>query len=217
MSASDSNIDFGANDWLVEEMQERYLADPTSVDQAWIEYFTKNGVTGQSAAATPKAGVPPIPKAKQTQVAAPVAAPDATPAQVAAPVPAAPIQTQQAVVTAPVVTTAPTPADPVTKPVPVLVTPAASSLTPIRGVSARVVQSMEASLSVPTATSVRAIPAKLMIDNRIVINNHLKRTRGGKVSFTHLIGYAMIKAMRAMPEMNVFYGEIVGKTVNGSP
>ena len=117
MSASDSNIDFGANDWLVEEMQERYLADPTSVDQAWIEYFTKNGVAGQSAA--PKAGVPPIPKAMQTPVAAPVA----TPAPVVTPAPVAPVQVQQPVVTAPVVTTAPTPADPVAKPVPVLVTP----------------------------------------------------------------------------------------------
>ena len=45
---------------------------------------------------------------------------------------------------------------------------------------------MEASLEVPTATSVRGVPAKLLIDNRIVINNHLKRARGGKVSFTHL-------------------------------
>ena len=79
MSASDSNIDFGANDWLVEEMQERYLADPTSVDQAWIEYFTKNGVAGTSDAAAPKAGVPPIPKAMQAQAAAPVAAPVAAP------------------------------------------------------------------------------------------------------------------------------------------
>jgi len=211
VSASDSNIDFGANDWLVEEMQERYLADPTSVDQAWIEYFTKNGVAAQNNAVAPTAGVPPIPKAMQAQAPAPVATPVATPA------PVAPVQTQQALVTAPVVTTAPTPADPIAKPVPVLVTPAAASLTPIRGVSARVVQSMEASLSVPTATSVRAIPAKLMIDNRIVINNHLKRTRGGKVSFTHLIGYAMIKAMRAMPEMNVFYGEIDGKPAIGQP
>ena len=49
---------------------------------------------------------------------------------------------------------------------------------------------MAASLVVPTATSVRAVPAKLLIDNRIVINNHLARGRGGKVSFTHLIGYA---------------------------
>ena len=48
----------------------------------------------------------------------------------------------------------------------------------------------------PTATSVRAVPAKLLIDNRVVINNHLARSRGGKVSFTHLIGYAMVKAPR---------------------
>ena len=47
---------------------------------------------------------------------------------------------------------------------------------------------METSLTVPTATSVRQVPVKLLIDNRIVINNHLKRARGGKVSFTHLIG-----------------------------
>ena len=76
---------------------------------------------------------------------------------------------------------------------------------------------MEASLTVPTATSVRAIPAKLMIDNRTVITNHLKRTRGGKVSFTHIIAYAMIKALRAMPEMNAFYGEVDGKPALGKP
>jgi 2-oxoglutarate dehydrogenase E1 component len=76
---------------------------------------------------------------------------------------------------------------------------------------------MEASLSVPTATSVRAIPAKLMIDNRIVINNHLARGRGGKVSFTHIIAYAMIKAVRAMPEMNAFFGELDGKPAIGKP
>ncbi len=52
----------------------------------------------------------------------------------------------------------------------------------LRGAAAAVVKNMSASLDVPTATSVRAIPAKLMIDNRIVINNHLKRTRGGKIS-----------------------------------
>ena len=61
---------------------------------------------------------------------------------------------------------------------------------------------MESSLTVPTATSVRAVPAKLLIDNRVVINNHLQRSRGGKVSFTHLIGYALVKALGHMPEMN---------------
>jgi 2-oxoglutarate dehydrogenase E1 component len=76
---------------------------------------------------------------------------------------------------------------------------------------------MEGSLTVPTATSVRAVPAKLMIDNRIVINNHMKRARGGKVSFTHLIAFAMIKALRQMPEMNAFFGEIEGKPAIGHP
>ena len=227
--------DFGANDWLVDEMYEQYLQDPSSVDPAWVEYFKTNkpGTPATSSAASTSSaskGVPPIPKAQQ-KAAAPVAqataqpvapAPVAAPVQpVAAPAPVAPAPVAAAPVSQPIVretaTAQPTPADPVVKPAPVLITPGASSLEPIRGVSARVVQSMEASLSVPTATSVRAIPAKLMIDNRIVINNHLARGRGGKVSFTHIIAYAMIKAVRAMPEMNAFFGEIDGKPAIGKP
>jgi 2-oxoglutarate dehydrogenase E1 component len=216
--------DFGANDWLVDEMYEQYLQDPSSVDPAWVEYF-KTNKPGSPAASTSSApqtssaskGVPPIPKAQQQAAApAPVA-----PAPVAQPAPAAPAPVAAAQVSQPIVretaTAQPTPADPIVKPAPVLITPGASSLEPIRGVSARVVQAMEASLSVPTATSVRAIPAKLMIDNRIVINNHLTRGRGGKVSFTHIIAYAMIKAVRAMPEMNAFFGEIDGKPAIGKP
>ena len=83
----------------------------------------------------------------------------------------------------------------------------------MRGAAARTATNMEASLAVPTATSVRAIPAKLLIDNRIVINNHLKRGRGGKVSFTHLIGYAIVRALAAMPEMNTAFAEVDGKPV----
>ena len=55
---------------------------------------------------------------------------------------------------------------------------------------------MDISLTVPTATSVRTIPAKLMIDNRIVINNHLKRARGGKVSFTHILAWAIVQTLK---------------------
>ena len=188
---------FGPNEWLVDEMYERYLQDPTSVDKAWWDFFAD--YTPGSAT-----GVPPVPESVQpTQVEPPAAA-------AAAPVaPKAPASTKAAKL--------PTPADPIVQPIPTLITPGASSLEPIRGVAVRVVQSMEASLTVPTATSVRAIPAKLMIDNRTVINNHLARGRGGKVSFTHLIGYAMIKALRAMPEMNVFFGDIDGKPALGRP
>nr|WP_210737425.1 multifunctional oxoglutarate decarboxylase/oxoglutarate dehydrogenase thiamine pyrophosphate-binding subunit/dihydrolipoyllysine-residue succinyltransferase subunit [Cellulomonas hominis] len=81
----------------------------------------------------------------------------------------------------------------------------------LRGPAARVVTNMEASLEVPTATSVRAIPAKLLVDNRIVINNHLARGRGGKVSFTHLIGFALVEALGEMPAMNSAYTLVDGK------
>ncbi len=87
----------------------------------------------------------------------------------------------------------------------------------LRGAAAAVVKNMSASLDVPTATSVRAIPAKLMIDNRIVINNQLKRTRGGKISFTHLLGYAMVQAVKKFPNMNRHYAEVDGKPNCGHP
>ncbi len=206
-----SEQDFGANDWLVDEMYEHYLEDPTSVDPAWLEYFKNNKpetLAANSAAPVSK-GVPPIPKAVEKAAAA-AQQPVVQPAQ------PAPVQHVQPIVRE-TSTSQPMPADPVVKPVPVLITPSASTLEILRGVPARVVQSMEASLSVPTATSVRAVPAKLMIDNRIVINNHLKRARGGKVSFTHIIAYAMIKAVRAMPEMNAFFGELDGKPAIGKP
>jgi 2-oxoglutarate decarboxylase len=104
---------------------------------------------------------------------------------------------------------APTPAaaassDPAPKPA----TPTGRTL---KGAAARTVLNMEASLGVPTATSVRAVPAKLLIDNRVVINNHLRRGRGGKVSFTHLIGYALVKAVAKFPAMNRSFAEVDGK------
>jgi multifunctional 2-oxoglutarate metabolism enzyme len=75
--------------------------------------------------------------------------------------------------------------------------------SPLRGAAARIVANMEASLTVPTATSFREVPAKLLEVNRKVINGYLGRTRGGKVSFTHLIGYAVVRAIaETMPVMN---------------
>ena len=67
---------------------------------------------------------------------------------------------------------------------------------------------MEASLGVPTATSFRDVPAKLLEVNRRVINGYLGRTRGGKVSFTHIIGYAIVRAIHeTMPRMNSTFVE----------
>jgi multifunctional 2-oxoglutarate metabolism enzyme len=213
------SADFGANDWLVEEMYERYQADPTSVEPSWIEFFKTYNPGNAATTSAPKAGTPPIPKATQqvlTPAPSTLAAPVTSTPVAAAPVAAPVVSTPAPVAAAPVLST-PAPAQAPVKPAPVLATPSAATMEPLRGVAGRVVASMEASLTVPTATSVRAIPAKLMIDNRTVITNHLKRTRGGKVSFTHIIAYAMIKALRAMPEMNAFYGEVDGKPALGKP
>src|SRR5207302_6261362 len=73
---------------------------------------------------------------------------------------------------------------------------------PIRGAAARIVANMEASLAVPTATSVRTVPARLLEVNRKVLNGYLGRTGQGKVSFTHLIGFAVLKAVATVPNMN---------------
>ena len=80
-----------------------------------------------------------------------------------------------------------------------------------RGAAARIVANMEASLGVPTATSVRVVPAKLLEVNRTILNNYLSRTGGGKVSFTHLIGYAIVQALKAVPVMNSSFVEVDGK------
>ncbi|MDO4612531.1 MAG: multifunctional oxoglutarate decarboxylase/oxoglutarate dehydrogenase thiamine pyrophosphate-binding subunit/dihydrolipoyllysine-residue succinyltransferase subunit [Actinomycetaceae bacterium] len=88
---------------------------------------------------------------------------------------------------------------------------AGDDVSRLKGASRAVAKNMEASLAIPTATSAREIPAKLMIENRALINNHLRATSGGKVSFTHLIAYAMVEALVEMPDINVRYEEVDGK------
>ena len=149
---------FGPNEWLVDEMYEQYLKDPNSVDENWKIFFAgRNGA--------PKPSTPPTPKREQVKVE-PVAPTPVAPAPVAQVV--TPQQTPAPQTVRQAAQPAPTPAQPVAKPVKEISTPTAARVEPLRGVANRVVQSMEASLTVPTATSVRAIPAKLMIDNRTV-------------------------------------------------
>ncbi|HTI27983.1 MAG TPA: 2-oxo acid dehydrogenase subunit E2, partial [Kutzneria sp.] len=205
MSSSSSASQFGPNEWLVEEMYDQFLADPSSVDPAWHDFFADYKATQRTAAGTTAVNGTTAATATATTTAPPsnghVAAPPAAPA------PAAPAQTTPAQTALP--STKPTPAAAATA---APVKPAAGSeVKVLRGAAAAIARNMDASLTVPTATSVRAVPAKLLADNRIVINNHLKRTRGGKVSFTHIIGYALVKALDSYPNMNNSYGVVDGK------
>ncbi len=230
---SDSLAQFGANEWLVDEMHERYQADPESVDPAWLKFFRQQQHESEDSAAraaSTHAGKPAAePKTEPDTAREPegeprTAAPaeQRTESQRAERRPAPNSEADGATVRASGSggDSAPTTGRPLTKEPPRPVRPEVSDTaerTALRGAAARTVTNMDASLSVPTATSVRAVPVKLLIDNRIVINNHLARARGGKVSYTHLIGYALVKALRAMPEMNRGFEQVDGKPTLVAP
>src|SRR2546421_9318581 len=67
---------------------------------------------------------------------------------------------------------------------------------------------MEASLAVPTATSQRRIPVKLLDENRRLINRHLNDQGGRKASYTHLIAWAIVRALAEFPQLNDGFGVI---------
>jgi 2-oxoglutarate decarboxylase len=230
--SSSSTTQFGQNQWLVDEMYQRFKDDPSSVDASWHEFLTDydpdapvsdgtastpNGSNGNGKPAAPESPAPksPAPKSeapKSTESKADT--PRTTPSASASPEPAA---KKPAPTSRPATSKAAG-----TKPAPDISKPAAESsgeesTKVLRGAAAAVAKNMSLSLQIPTATSVRAIPAKLMVDNRLVINNHLARTRGGKISFTHLLGYAIVQAVKAFPNMNCHFAEIDGKPNSVTP
>ncbi len=81
--------------------------------------------------------------------------------------------------------------------------------TPLRGAAARIVTNMNASLAVPTATSVRTVAARLLEINRSALNESLARSSGAKVSFTHVIAYAILKGLREISAMNASFIDAV--------
>ncbi|MBV9091243.1 MAG: multifunctional oxoglutarate decarboxylase/oxoglutarate dehydrogenase thiamine pyrophosphate-binding subunit/dihydrolipoyllysine-residue succinyltransferase subunit [Mycobacteriaceae bacterium] len=182
---SSSPSPFGQNEWLVEEMYRKFRDDPSSVDPSWHEFLVD--YSPEPAANGLLEPAPAAEKAAEHETA-PAPSGDGAGATAAKPAGRAEQPTAPAVATQP-----------------------DDKLQVLRGAAAAVVKNMSASLAVPTATSVRAVPAKLMIDNRIVINNHLKRTRGGKISFTHVLGYAIVQAIKKFPNMNRHYAEVDGK------
>jgi 2-oxoglutarate dehydrogenase E1 component len=86
-----------------------------------------------------------------------------------------------------------------------------SILQPLRGVPARIAENMAASVSIPLATSQRTIAVKVMDENRRIINQHRTLIGKSKVSFTHLIGWAAVKAIEDIPVLNYAYAEKDGQ------
>jgi 2-oxoglutarate decarboxylase len=194
---------FGPNEWLVDELYQQYLEDKSSVDEAWWDFFADYQPPEVPRVVSSTRARTPAPGGTKGNGAGPATAERPTaPAPAPPPAKAAPAAHPEASRPSPRdIPITPSPSEPVRD----------AEVTRLRGPAARVVTNMETSRELPTATSVRAVPAKLLIDNRVVINNHLKRARGGKVSFTHLIGYALVEALDQMSEMNASYAEQDGK------
>ncbi|HEY5023923.1 MAG TPA: multifunctional oxoglutarate decarboxylase/oxoglutarate dehydrogenase thiamine pyrophosphate-binding subunit/dihydrolipoyllysine-residue succinyltransferase subunit [Acidimicrobiales bacterium] len=171
---------FGPNAWLVDDMFEEYRNDPSSVSESWREFFADYVPGGVATAAVPPSPVVALPPVARAPALSPAPAPSSAPA------PRSPVTVVPDAGARPDGGTAP---------------PTPTAL-PLRGAAARIAQNMAASLSVPTATSVRSVPAKLLEVNRSILNQHLARTSGGKVSFTHLIGFAVVRALQAVPALN---------------
>ena len=171
----DRTQDFGTNSWLVEEMYEQFTADPSSVSEAWREFFSDykslHG-TPSSVAVHPVAQGNGAPQSAAPSVPAPPRAPEQNGGAVSAP--AAGQNGSAGSVQGEV----------------------------IKGAGAAIVANMERSLTVPTATSFRNVPARLLEVNRKGINDYRSRHGLSKVSFTHIIAYAIVRAISdAVPVM----------------
>ena len=210
---------FGANEWMVEEMRAAWSADPSSVSPQWRELFETDPSAGlhqpgpassndsassafggpRRATITPQAAST-LRRSSAVQDVTRSDLPPAPPSDTAPPT--SPYAQRQA-----------------THPAHDQDGDAYEDRTTrLKGAAARTAKNMDDSLSMPTATSARAVPAKVLIENRAVINSHLARTRGGKVSFTHLIGWAVVESLTEMPSMNVSYGvDEAGKPVLHEP
>ncbi len=184
--------DFGRNARVVDEQYQQYLDAPGSVAESRREFFSDYrpmGSDGAQAPAPRPQAAPAAPAGSGTATATAGSAPSGAAASAAAPPATAGAH--------------PAPAVP-------------EGAKQLRGAAALIAENMQASLEVPTATSIRVVPAKLLEVNRRIVNNQLRRTRGGKLSFTHLIGWAIVKAMGRLPVMTTSYAESGGKCATRS-
>ncbi|AKK05565.1 2-oxoglutarate dehydrogenase E1 component [Corynebacterium mustelae] len=197
---------FGQNQWLVDEMFQQFQNDPESVDPSWRELFETSGVptTPESAPTAPDSAAPSVSPTTNESLA---------PVEEITVVEAVAIKADQHLT------------DEVAKEAKKAAAAKKLEKSPLgravalpdagekalKGIFKAIAKNMDESLEVPTATSVRDMPVKLMFENRAIINEHMQRTHGGKVSFTHIIGYALVKALMAHPDMNNSYAVIDGK------
>jgi len=184
--------DFGGNYVFALDLLEQYRQDRKAVELSWRKYFDE------------ALGAPPRPEAPPVTVIVDGAPSEPTPAPVA-PSPSAdrPMLARRDVSAAPVAGRSKAVARTSILP--------GDILQPIRGGAVRIVENMEASLSVPTATSVRTMPVRTVEENRRLLNRHRQASGQGKISFTHLVAWAILRALDTFPRLNDAYTVVDGE------
>ncbi len=85
--------------------------------------------------------------------------------------------------------------------------PEGAELEKIKGVASKIVDNMDESVEVPTATSLRVLPVKMLNEDRSIVNTHLLKRGEPKASFTHFIAWAVIRALKDFPSINTYYSQ----------
>ncbi len=217
----------GINSWLEDELYHQYQFDRKSVDEGWTNLF-QNGATpsGNGGAQTPTPVSPPAVSGRQEPEPPVEEPPTEEPPVQEPPAPEPAPQEEAKAAEPPAPTPSPEtssssvhqPASSIQQPArAVEVTKAAPSapakqdakavgvndqLIPLRGVAARIVENMTASLEIPIATSYRQIPVRVIEENRNTINKQRIASGKSKLSFTHLIAWAIVKALKSNQSLN---------------
>src|SRR5512141_2994605 len=180
--------DFGGNYVFALDLLEQYRLDRKNVDATWRAYFDK------ALGLPPEAEAPPVTViVTESPKAAPAEAPGAgLPTLVRQEAPAVAASDRSKAVAR------------------VSILPG-DILQPIRGGAVKIVENMEASLQIPTASSARTIPVRTLEENRRLLNRHRDATGQAKVSFTHIVAWAILRGLDTFPRMNDAYAEVDGQ------
>lgn len=95
--------------------------------------------------------------------------------------------------------------------------PEGAEMHKIKGVASKIVENMDESIKVPTATSLRVLPMKMLTEDRTIINRHLLQSGQPKASFTHFIAWAVIQALKDFPSLNAYYTQKEGSHFRVEP
>ncbi len=165
--------ELGINSWLEDELYQQYLNDRKNVDDSWKEVFETTNGSAAGGNGSEKPGSTPSNGSHAPQQQGVALQNGGLNAGGSTPGSSLPVPEHQPI--------------------------AGETLMPLRGAAARIAENMNLSLSIPLATSQRVMPVKVIDENRRVINEHRALLGKSKISYTHMIAWAIVKRFAAAP------------------